>query len=77
MSFLVDTFGTEKVEVEKITKVVNEIFDMKPKALIERLDLLRPIYGPTSAYGHFGRDAKNGFFPWEELSKLEELKSKF
>ncbi|MCP4914275.1 MAG: methionine adenosyltransferase [Oligoflexia bacterium] len=77
MSFLVDTFGTEKTDVAKINKAVNEVFDMRPKALIERLDLLRPIYNPTSAYGHFGRDAQNGFFPWEELSKLEELKSHF
>jgi S-adenosylmethionine synthetase len=72
MSLLVDTFGTETVDVTKINKAINEIFDMRPKALIERLDLLKPIYTPTSSYGHFGRD-----FHWEKLDKLEELKSHF
>jgi S-adenosylmethionine synthetase len=73
MSFLVETYGTEKVDLSKLTNAVNEIFDMKPKSIIERLDLLKPIYGPSSAYGHFGRD----IFPWEKLDKLEELKSCF
>ncbi len=73
MSFLVETFGTEKVEIKKLTAAVNEIFDMRPKAIIERLDLLKPVYGPSSAYGHFGRD----IFPWEKLDVLEELKSRF
>lgn len=77
MSFLVDTFGTEKADLGKITEVVNKVFDMKPRSIIERLGLLRPIYTPTSAYGHFGRAADNGFFPWEELNHLEELKSHF
>lgn len=72
MSLLVDTFGTETVAVEKINSAINKVFDMRPKALIERLDLLRPIYTPTSAYGHFGRD-----FSWEKLDKVEELKSHF
>jgi S-adenosylmethionine synthetase len=72
MSLLVDTFGTETVDVAKINRAINEIFDMRPKALIERLDLLKPIYTPTSSYGHFGRD-----FHWEKLDKLEELKSHF
>jgi S-adenosylmethionine synthetase len=72
MSLLVDTFGTETVDVAKINRAINEIFDMRPKALIDRLDLLKPIYTPTSAYGHFGRD-----FHWEKLDKLEELKSHF
>ncbi len=73
MSFLVDTYGTEKVDHAKLTQAVNEIFDMRPKAIIERLDLLKPIYGKSSAYGHFGRD----IFPWEKLDKLDELKSRF
>ena len=72
MSLLVDTFGTETVDVAKINTAINKVFDMRPKALIERLDLLRPIYNPTSSYGHFGRD-----FPWEKLDCLEELKSHF
>lgn len=73
MSFLVDTYGTEKVDHAKLTAAVNEVFDMRPKALIDRLGLLKPIYSPSSAYGHFGRD----IFPWENLDMLEELKSKF
>ncbi len=73
VSFLVETYGTEKVEINKLTAVINKMFDMKPRAIIERLDLLRPIYSQTAAYGHFGRD----LFPWEKLDRLEELKSHF
>jgi S-adenosylmethionine synthetase len=76
MSFLVDTFGTEKVDVNKINIAINDIFDMKPRSIIERLNLLRPIYSETSAYGHFGRLSSNGF-TWENLEKLDELKSRF
>lgn len=75
MSLLVDTFGTEKVDALKINQAINDIFDMRPRAIIERLDLLRPIYQPTSAYGHFGRTDLD--LPWERLDKLEELKSRF
>lgn len=77
MSLLVDTFGTEKVDVKRINQAINEVFDMRPRAIIERLNLLRPIYSKTAAYGHFGRTAEAGLFPWEELSYLEQLKSKF
>lgn len=73
VSFLVETYGTEKVEINKLTAVINKMFDMKPRAIIERLDLLKPIYSQTAAYGHFGRD----IFPWEKLDRLEELKSHF
>ncbi len=73
MSFLVETYGTETVDRDKLNAAVNEVFDMKPKALIDRLGLLKPIYSPSSAYGHFGRD----IFPWEKLDKLDELKGKF
>ncbi|MDD4973651.1 MAG: methionine adenosyltransferase [Bacteriovorax sp.] len=73
VSFLVETYGTEKVEIKKLTDVINKMFDMKPRAIIERLDLLKPIYSQTAAYGHFGRD----IFPWEKLDRLEELKSHF
>lgn len=73
MSFLVDTFGTEKVDINKINEAIGDIFDMRPRAIIERLNLLRPIYSPTAAYGHFGRE----IFPWEELTFLSELKSRF
>jgi S-adenosylmethionine synthetase len=73
VSFLVETFGTEKVEMNKLNAVINDMFDMRPKAIIQRLDLLKPIYSQTAAYGHFGRD----IFPWEKLDRLEELKSHF
>ena len=76
MSFLVDTFGTEKADLGAITKAVNDIFDMRPKAIVNRLDLLRPIYKKTAAYGHFGRTCDTGF-TWENLTYLEELKSRF
>lgn len=76
MSFLVDTFGTNKVDQDAITKAVNDIFDMRPKAIVQRLDLLRPIYKETAAYGHFGRTSAQGF-SWERLDYLEELKSRF
>jgi len=74
VSLMVETFGTEKVDVMKINSAVREIFDMRPKAIIERLDLLRPIYQRTAAYGHFGRVSSNGF-TWEKLDKLDELRN--
>jgi S-adenosylmethionine synthetase len=76
MSFLVDTFGTNKVDQDAITAAVNDIFDMRPKAIVQRLDLLRPIYSQTAAYGHFGRTSTDGF-TWENLDYLDELKSRF
>ena len=76
MSLLIDTFGTSKVDEIKLTSAINELFDMRPKAIIQRLDLLRPIYSETSAYGHFGRTSKNGF-TWEKLDMVEKLKGMF
>jgi len=76
VSLMVNTYGTEKVPVEKINYALSQVFDMRPKAIIARLDLLRPIYQQTAAYGHFGRVSSAGF-TWENLSKLEELKSHF
>ena len=76
MSFLVETFGTNKVDEAKINNAVNEVFDMRPKAIIDRLDLLKPMYSQTAAYGHFGRTSTNGF-TWENLDLLENLKSLF
>ncbi len=76
MSLLVDCYGTEKVDISAINRAVNEIFDMKPKAIIDRLDLLRPIYSETAAYGHFGRQSKTSF-PWENLTYLDQLKGMF
>ena len=76
MSFLVDTYGTEKVSLDKINGSISEVFDMRPKSIIDRLDLLRPIYSTTSSYGHFGRSSEKNF-PWERLDNLEKLKSLF
>jgi S-adenosylmethionine synthetase len=76
MSFLVDTFDTNKVDQDAITKAVNDIFDMRPKAIVQRLDLLKPMYAQTAAYGHFGREVE-GAFTWENLTYLEELKARF
>ncbi len=77
MSLLIDTFGTSKVDEMKLTSAINELFDMRPKAIIQRLDLLRPIYFETAAYGHFGRTSKNNGFTWEKLDMVEKLKGMF
>jgi S-adenosylmethionine synthetase len=69
---MVNTYGTGKFPDEKITEAVNKVFDMRPKAIIEHLRLLRPIYRKTSAYGHFGRDDPD--FTWERTDKVDELK---
>ncbi len=68
----VQTFGTSNVPDEKIAAWVQANFDMRPKALIEELDLLRPIYRPTAAYGHFGRTGEN--FTWERTNRAEEIR---
>lgn len=67
----VNSFGTGVVDDSKLSKAVNDLFDMRPRALIEELDLLRPIYRATAAYGHFGRPE----FSWEQTSRVDELKS--
>jgi S-adenosylmethionine synthetase len=76
MSLLVDTFGTNKVDTKKLNSAINELFDMRPKAIIQRLDLMRPIYSHTAAYGHFGRTSEHGF-TWEKLDMLDKLKGMF
>jgi S-adenosylmethionine synthetase len=76
MSLLIDTFDTSKVDQAKLTMAINELFDMRPKAIIQRLDLLRPIYSETAAYGHFGRTSATGF-TWEKTDMVEKLKSMF
>ncbi len=73
VSFLVDTCGTEKCDINKINTAVNELFDMRPKSIITKLDLLRPIYGETAAFGHFGRTSEKGF-TWERLDHVNDLK---
>ncbi len=74
VSFLVETYGTETIPLEKINHAVNQFFDMRPKAIIENLNLLRPIYRETSAYGHFGRTSDQSF-TWESLKNLEKFRS--
>jgi S-adenosylmethionine synthetase len=71
MGVYVTTYGTGVVDDEKIARAVSKIFDFRPAALIEELDLLRPIYGKTAAYGHFGRSEKD--FTWEIPSKAQVL----
>jgi S-adenosylmethionine synthetase len=69
----VETFGTAHVDETKIAKAIEEVFDLRPKAIIEALDLLRPIYAQTASYGHFGRELPN--FTWERTDRAEALKS--
>ena len=71
-SIMVDTFGTGKLSDEKLVEIVRENFDMRPAGIIKMLDLRRPIYKQTAAYGHFGRNDLD--LPWEKLDKVEELK---
>ena len=73
MSILVETFGTEKVAPDKISSVINEVFDLRPAAIIHELKLRNPIYAQTAAYGHFGREDE--VFTWEQLNKVDDLKS--
>jgi len=72
VSIRVDTFGTGRLADDKIADLVHKQFDLRPKAIIRDLDLLRPIYGPTAAYGHFGREDEG--FSWEQTDKAETLK---
>ena len=72
VSLLVETFGTEKVDPTQIAKAVDEIFDLRPAAIVRDLDLKRPIYRKTAAYGHFGRNEKD--FTWEETLRVDDLK---
>ncbi len=71
-SIMVDTFGTGKLSDEKLTEIVRENFDLRPAGIIKMLDLRRPIYKQTAAYGHFGRNDLD--LPWEKLDRVEELK---
>ena len=75
VSITVDTFGTGKLSDDKIVEIVEKVFDLRPGAIIRDLDLRRPIYKQTAAYGHFGRTDLN--LPWEQLNKVEEIKKYF
>ena len=72
VSVLVETYGTGKIADDKLAQLVRECFDLRPAAIIKTLDLRRPIYKQTSAYGHFGRNDLD--LPWEKLDKVEDLK---
>ena len=71
VAVLVETFGTETVDPMRISDCISELFDLRPAAIIRDLDLKRPIYLPTAAYGHFGRDG----FPWEQVNRADEVRS--
>jgi S-adenosylmethionine synthetase len=74
----VETFGTETAPVDKIQEAITTVFDLRPAAIVDQLDLLRPIYKPTAAYGHFGRTTADGLenpFTWEQTTKVEALQA--
>ena len=74
VSIMVHTFGTAKVDEIRLAELVREVFDMRPRAIIEQLDLLRPIYKKTAAYGHFGRELAD--FTWEKTDRAAELRQR-
>jgi S-adenosylmethionine synthetase len=73
VSLMVETFGTGKVADEKLAELIARNFDLRPRAIIHELDLLRPIYRKTAAYGHFGREEPG--FTWEKTDIAEQLKA--
>ena len=74
VSVSVETFGTSKISYDKIIGIINDVFDLRPAAIIEQLNLRRPIYHPTSFYGHFGRSDLD--LPWEQINKMEDIRSR-
>lgn len=72
LSIMVDTFGTGKISDEKISKIIDKVFDLRPGAIIRDLDLRKPIFQQVASYGHFGRDDLD--LPWERLDKVSEIK---
>jgi S-adenosylmethionine synthetase len=73
LSVNVETFGTGAIPDEEIANVINDVFDLRPGAIIRDLDLRRPIYRQTATYGHFGRDDID--FPWEQTNRVDELRA--
>ncbi len=73
VSIMVETFGTEQVDPARISAAIDEVFDLRPAAIIRDLDLRRPIYRRTAAYGHFGRAEKE--FTWEHTTRLDDMRS--
>ncbi len=74
VSVAVDTFDTGAIPETELARIVRELFDLKPKGIIQTLDLKRPIYRVTASYGHFGRASENGYFTWERTDRVEDLK---
>jgi S-adenosylmethionine synthetase len=74
VSVMVDCSGTGKIPSKRIAEIVREVFDLRPRAIIEELDLLRPIYKKTAAYGHFGRELPE--FTWERTDKAAIIRQK-
>ncbi|MCA1788934.1 MAG: methionine adenosyltransferase domain-containing protein, partial [Thioalkalivibrio sp.] len=72
-SISVETFGTGRIDDSRIVELIREHFDLRPWGLIQALDLLRPLYRPTAAYGHFGREDVD--LPWEHTDRAEELRA--
>jgi S-adenosylmethionine synthetase len=73
VGLFVETFGTATVETEKIENAISQVFDLRPAAIIRDLDLLRPIYAKTAAYGHFGRELPE--FTWERTDRVPALRA--
>ena len=76
VSITVNDYGTSTVGSDKLIAAVKKVWDLRPARIVKELDLLRPIYSATAAYGHFGREEKlnEGFFSWEKVNKIEQLK---
>jgi len=75
VSVMVEDYGTSQVGAENLARAVKELWNLKPKAIVDRFDLLKPRYSKTAAYGHFGRTEPE--FTWEKLDEVERLKSFF
>ncbi len=73
LSVMINTFGTGKIDEKRLAEIVREVFDLRPKGIVQQLDLLRPIYANTAAYGHFGRELPE--FSWEKTDKAEALRA--
>ncbi|MFP4453862.1 MAG: methionine adenosyltransferase domain-containing protein, partial [Desulfobacterales bacterium] len=74
VSILVDFLNTGKIPEDKAVEIIREVFDLRPAAITEYLDLLRPIFNKTAAYGHFGRNDPD--FTWEKTNKADEIRAK-
>ena len=74
VSVLVETFGTGKISESTIARIVQDVFNLTPKGIIQTLELKRPIYRATASYGHFGRTPEDGHFTWEKTDRVEDLK---